>query len=84
MNEFERKAWDSREGSTSHPPKRALDACLDDIAKGVIKPIQVCIVVTQRHDDGDVSVSTYQAGEYDTHGIVGTLFKAQHILTRGE
>lgn len=80
MNEFERKAWETREDSTAHPPKRALDACLHDIERGEIKPIQAVVVIVQRHDDGDISVSTYQAGEQDTLGIVGALHRAAMIL----
>lgn len=83
MNEFERKAWETREQSTAHPPKRALEAAIYDIERGEIKPIQSVVVIVQRHEDGDISVSTYQAGEYDTLGIVGALARAGRILDQG-
>jgi len=85
VNEFERAAWEKRQASTEHPPSRALAAALDDIGKAnPDEPvIQAVVVLTTRHKDGDVSVSTYQAGQYDTFGIIGSLSRAIRILDEG-
>lgn len=84
MNEFERAAWEKRENSTDHPPRRALDACLDDIERGKVTPIQVVVMIVEKAEDGSEAVSTYQAGQHGTLGILGCLYRATAQMERGE